>query len=278
MPVKCSGIPGAVCANDVIYRVHKDAIETAAGRADFDLSSALATLGTVLPASAQVTRTLADLSIYSLCDDCWSKMDEKWGKGVYMPIPARAIADGMFFHTSMPDYKAVGGVALNTTKIKSTVVHEMIHWTVAPTTSGFQGTAASGHGIDATKWDECMTDYLALTTYKKLNWGDYETGYNNLSQFMSTGITLLKATPGFKKPTVLGALKGVFPELVDEADFNKVADGIAKPLFEKLALRYVKDNAMKKVDTDPASFVDFVKAVFPTNLGSKLGDYGPKTY
>ncbi len=277
MAAKCSGIPGAVCSNNVPFRVHKDAIETDTGRIDCDLSAALGELGTVLPADAQVTRTLADLEIFSLCDDCWTKLDAKWGKGVYMPIPARAIVDGMFFHTSMADYKGAGD-GLNMTKIKSTVVHEMIHWTVAPTTSGFQNTGETGHGIDATKWDECMTDYLALTTYKKLNWGDYETGYNNLSQFIDVGIGLLKATPGFKKAAVTDTLKKCFPEVAAETDFTKLVEGIRKPLFEKLALRYVKDNAKQKVPTDPVGFVDFMKAIFPTNLGGKLGGYGAKVF
>ena len=44
MAAKCSGIPGAVCTNNVLFRVHKDAIETDTGRIDCDLSAALGEL------------------------------------------------------------------------------------------------------------------------------------------------------------------------------------------------------------------------------------------
>lgn len=64
---------------------------------------------------------------------------------------------------------------MNMRKIRCTVVHEIVHWTVADTTQGFQN-APDVYGMRGSDWDECMTDYLALTTFKRLKWGRARPG------------------------------------------------------------------------------------------------------
>jgi hypothetical protein len=283
--MKCTG---SGCKEDVLFRVYKTKTVSSAGLSiDCDVEKVLSTLGTLLPANAQVTRTAADLKIHSLCETCWAKKDAIWGQGAYLGAAAKAASDGVYFNTGRIDYKNANGVGLNLRKIKCTIVHEMIHWTVVPTTQGFQNLAVI-KGMRGADWDECMTDYLALSTYKKLNWGVYETGYNKMSSFMDIGITLLKSMGKLPFKNTYGPkLQSCFPELglvEDQPDANGIKAEVEKirvPLFNKLALRYVKGNDNKLDPGEPATMAQFLENVFSYgSIGSKLstgayGMYGP---
>ncbi|MDP1692802.1 MAG: hypothetical protein Q8L49_12780 [Burkholderiaceae bacterium] len=66
-------------------------------------------------------------------------------------------------------------------------------------------------------------------------------------------------------------LKQCLPEVAAETDFTRVFDDMRKPLFEKLALRYAKDNARQKAPTDLVGSVDFMKAAFPPSWEASSG-------
>lgn len=286
--MKCTG---ASCTEGVPFRVYKKHIASSTGlRIDCDVEKVLSTLGTLLPPNAQVTRSAAELEIHSLCPSCWAKKDAVWGVGSYLEAAAKAVSDGVYFNTSRSDYvsgSGSGSGGVNMRKIKCTVVHEMVHWTVVPTTQGFQNLNQT-KGVRGSDWDECMTDYLALTTYKKLNWGTYETGYNRMSSFMDIGIDLLKTVGKLPfKNTVGPKLQACFPELalnVDQPDANGVKDEVEKTrsaLFKKLALRYVKGNDNKLDQGEPDTLEAFLEGVFSYgSIANKLsvgqfGMYGP---
>ncbi|MBE0546294.1 MAG: hypothetical protein IH627_01290 [Rubrivivax sp.] len=76
-------------------------------------------------------------------------------------------------------------------------------------------------------------------------------------------------------------LKQCLPEVAAETDFTKVVNGIRKPLFEKLSLRYAKDNATQKAPTEAVGFVgfvDFMTVISRTKLGANLSGDGAKVF
>ena len=276
------------CKEDVPFRVYsKHTLSSTGLRIDCDLEQVLGQLGKLLPANAQVTRSVADLVIHSLCEKCWAKKDGEWGQGVYLQAAARAVSDGVFFNTKRPDFVAADGKTVNMRKVKCTTVHEIIHWTVIPTTKGFQNAPdiKSMRGAD---WDECMTDYLALTTYKALNWGPYDTMYKQMAKFMDIGIDLLKTMKGFALKSNGPKVKSCFPELAlnfdDPLTLNAEIEKIRQPLFQKLAHRYVMGNDNKIDHREPPTLREFLESVFSVgSIASKMsggggGLYGPFTH
>lgn len=290
--MRCTGTTGTGCKNNVPFRVYKKSVESSVGlRIAVDVEKVLSSLGTILPANAQVTRTAADLNIYSLCEECWAKVDAQWAQapggqvGVYLAAAARAVPAGLYFNTVRPDFQNENG-GPNMRKVKCTVVHEMVHWTVAATTKGFQNIGGTILGMRGPDWDECMTDHLALSTYRSLNWGKYDTMYNDLPMFIDKAIEIQAAAPrGWKQNQLKSKLKEAFPSFDDSADADFAAEvkKLRQPLFEKLARRYVKGNDLTTVESEGPTFKAFVEKVFPSSFGSRLntgsgGLYGPKTY
>lgn len=279
----------AGCKEDVPFRVYtKHTLSSTGLRIDCDLEQVLCQLGKLLPGNAQVTRSVADLVIHSLCDKCWAKKDAEWGAGVYLGAAAKAAPEGVFFNTKRPDFEAANGNGVNMRKVKCTTVHEIIHWSVIPTTQGFQN-APQIKGMRGSDWDECMTDHLALTTYKALNWGPYDTMYNQMARFMDIGIDLLKTVSKAWFKSNGPKLQSCFPELglnVDQPDPQGVKAEIEKirgPLFQKLAHRYVKGNDNKLDPREPATLREFLENVFAYgSIGNKMagsgGLYGATTH
>ncbi|MDL2354020.1 MAG: hypothetical protein QFF03_02055 [Pseudomonadota bacterium] len=275
--MKCTGLG---CKEDVDFRVYKKQITSSSGlTVDCDVEKVLSELGSILPANAQVTRSAATLDIQSLCDKCWAKKCVGWGGDMYLTVAAKAASDGVYFNTSRVEYKEdmLADKAMNMRKIRCTVVHEIVHWTVADTTQGFQN-APDVYGMRGSDWDECMTDYLALTTFKRLKWGAYETGYNKLPTFMEIGMTLLKAAPARLFATVGANLQAAFPELnlviaqPNVQAWQVEVERVRVPLFEKLALRYVKGNDSKVDPGEPATFSAFLQKAFLIQVNNKLND------
>lgn len=286
--MKCTALG---CKENVPYRVYKKQITSSSGLSvECDVEKVLSELGTILPANAQVTRSAAALEIHSLCEGCWAKKCVGWGGDAYITAAAKAAADGVYFNTARVDYK-VGMEAdkpINMRKVLCTVVHEIIHWTVADTTQGFQN-APDIYGMRGADWDECMTDYLALKTFMNLNWGVYETGYNQLPRFMNIGMTLLTALPLRLQKVTGENLRRAFPEwdgLIAQADaklWPAQVELLKTPLFNKLALRYVKGNDNTLVAGESAPMATFIQNAFVNQINNKLSDgkngkYYPTTY
>ncbi len=206
-------------------------------------------------------------------DLVWATTERK-PAGTYADAAAKGTADGIFFHTSRPDYQTRGRVAeADLQKIRCTVVHEMVHYQVAAATHGFQGVVTTLQGMNPFCWDECMTDLLAFRTATRLGWRPYKTGYGDWARFIETNLGLLQRTPAYARQATVEGLARHFPAetaTLTAANFQAtlptLAERLGQAIFKELCYRYTQSN-----DRGGSTFDAFTKDVFSKSLNAKLG-------
>ncbi len=278
----CTGYPkSAKCANTVPFVVELNSITftlgSGKGSITIDLARAMGELGSILPANAQVTKYVGKLDLYCLCDACWKKAAVAWAAASqntaapqqasdYDAAAAKATGEGLFFHVSDATFAKGTGVNLDT--VKMTTVHELVHWSVANGTTGFQKLASGTDtilGLSSWGWDEVMTDHLAWRCFKRLRYGDYTTNYGNYLEFLDKAVDaidkLSNTSFGFKNiKKNVSEVFGLDAGLQADAFKTWIRDEYRDKLFDELAFRYVKGNHSTALGaTSPANFKQFAE-------------------
>lgn len=200
---KCEGLPNAPCTKKVRWRSTPARVDWGKGSTAMSLTDVKTELGRVLTALGRNTPVaVTDPKIYSLCEPCWAKKAEAWSPGaadVYTTCAARCTDEGLFFNTMRPDYFSGGVVRVD--KVKSTVVHEFMHWC----SFSHDGLGAEKSPID---WNECMTDLVARRIYIGMRLGTYTTAYGNGSEFLAKATNRINDLGAF----ALGQLGTKWPQ------------------------------------------------------------------
>lgn len=296
---KCTGYPrSASCANDVPFVVDKSSITFAVGSGkgstSIDLAKAVGELNAILPSNAQVTRYIGKLDLFCLCDACWRKAAGAWAlasQGTASPqkasdydsSAAKATGEGLFFHVSEASFAKSSGVNLDV--VKMTTIHELVHWSVANSTQGFQTLAAGTQtilGLSSWSWDEVLTDRLGCLCFKRLRYGDYTTNYGNYLEFIDKAagaITSLSDTAwGFRNlKKNISEVFGLEASMT-AADFKTwIEQSYKSRLFDELCFRYVKGNHATSLGAKcPANFKQFAEKLmvsFAGQLGLETRTY-----
>lgn len=289
MDINCSGYPKLTkCSNPVPFVVEKQNITFKLGAGgsnlSLDLAKVVGEISLVLPSNAQVSKYIGTLDIYSLCEACWGQASVVWAAASqetaspqnasdYATAAAKATAQGLFFHVNESSF---GDTKVKLDVIKSTTVHELVHWSVADSTQGFQNLAGGTDtilGLSSWSWDEVLTDYVAHKAYKSLKYGDYKTNYGNYLEFLDKICLALQQGTGWGFKSKKKAISEIYglDEGMPEAEFKSwIGSTYKKKLFEEICFRYVKNNhATAAGGKCPANFKQYAEKTilpFATNL------------
>jgi len=281
MQIKCSGYPKlSRCNNDVPFVIDKQSITFQLGAGghslSIDLAKVVGELSAVMPANAQVTKYIGKLEIFCLCGTCWGKASDAWAVASqntaspqkasdYASAAAKATPQGLFFQAHEETFKVSGKVDLDC--IRSTTVHELVHWTVADTTQGFQQLAGGTDtiiGLSSWSWDEVLTDHLAHKCYKRMRYGDYKTNYGNYLEFIDKAADAVNAKSGFAFKRIKESISNAFnfDAAASEADFKLwIQTTYKQKLFEELCFRYVNGASYASASGKcPSNFKQFAEA------------------
>ena len=153
---------------------------------------------------------------------------------------ARGWEGGIFFNCN----KYWNNADIQST-IKSTMVHEIVHWLVFEGARGFQELTAP---IWAFNWDEAVTDRIARLAYKSLGHGSYRTNYGRLSEFLELTIDKLVSQMKWSEKALIAegeniirkelALKENFPIFLNGLMIRESAEVIKQKIWKSLLYRY----------------------------------------
>ena len=255
--LKCSGFiaPGAPsCNNEVPFFVHHDSIK-------FQQANAPGLHQAVISINFSVTEAISEilalpglmasprddkLKIHNLCKKCWDTKCIFWGREGRTLENGRLIGAG----PDMRDCDArgwEGGIFFNCNKywnnadiqstIKSTMVHEIVHWLVFEGARGFQELTAPIWDLN---WDEAVTDRIARLAYKSLGHGSYMTNYGRLSEFLEITIDKQVISMSYSEKQKIAEGENIIrKELALDENYpiffeNKMLPAAAKVIKEKI--------------------------------------------
>jgi len=283
----CSGFvpPGMPrCTNEVPFFVDYESIRFQRANA---AGLHLEVISTVFSVTTVISNILAfpglmasprndNLKIHNLCKKCWDTKCLFWnregrtlangtliGAGADLrECDARGWEGGIFFNCN----KYWGNASIQPT-IKSTMVHEIVHWLVFDGERGFQGLTDP---IWALNWDEAMTDRIARLAYKRLGYGTYMTNYGRLSEFLEITIDEQVTSMSYteRQKIALGekiirdelALGDDYPIFSEGKMLREAATIIKERIWKSMLYRYF--HGLKAILADfPLQTADFNKFI-----------------